>query len=428
MEILIILLLIIINGVFAMAEIAMVSARKSKLKQQSTEGDKNAQIALDLASAPNRFLSTVQIGITFIGIFAGAFGGETIAKSLSMELKKITLLAPYSDGLSLFIVVTTITYLSLVLGELVPKRLALSNPERIAKFVAGPMIKIASITSPLVNILSLSTDWVVKILGIKSSDESSVNEEEVHMLIQEGARIGIFNLAEKDIVERTLKMGDKKVNTVMTPRKEIIWLEADSTFKELRHQLVQEPHSHYPVCREGLDTILGVIRTEDLLKDFLTEEKIDLNKSLRKPVFVPETIEILKVLEMFKKTGIHIALIVDEYGSILGLLSLTDILEEIVGDIPDMNELDEQQMIKREDGSILVDGLVSIDTFKEYFHLRKLPDEKSGLFHTVGGFFMHKLERIPIPGDTLTIGNLQFEVMDMDENRIDKILIKTIDQ
>lgn len=423
MEILIILLLIILNGVFAMAEIAIISARKSSLQQQANDGNKNAQSALELTESPNRFLSTIQIGITFIGIFAGAFGGGTIAESLAGYLKTIPILAPYSDVFSLILVVSVITYLSLVLGELVPKRLALTNPEGIAKFVARPMNSLSSFAGPLVTLLSFSTDWLMKAFSIKASNKPTVSEEEINMLIREGARTGVFHKAEKDIVERTLRLSDKKVQSLMTPRKEIVWLDIDSPFKKLRSRISVSPHPHFPVCRNNIDKILGIVRTEDILTHFLVEEKIDLKKFLHKPLFVPENMDGLKVLELFKKSGIHIALVIDEYGNIQGLLSLTDILEAIVGDIPTVNELEDKEINKRDDGTFLIDGLVSIDEFKEFFHLKKLPEEKSGVFHTIGGFVMHRLGKIPKSSDSFDFGNYKFEVMDMDGHRVDKILL-----
>lgn len=423
MEIIIILLLIILNGIFAMAEIAIVSARKSRLKQQANEGNKNAQAALNLAQSPGRFLSTVQIGITFIGIFAGAFGGETIAKSLSNELKNIPVVIPYADGISIFLVVAFITYLSLIIGELVPKRVALSSPETIARFMAYPMNILSSTASPLVSLLTISTDWVFRLLQIKPSNEPFVSGEEIKILLGEGTRLGIFNIAEKNIVERTLKLSDKKINSLMTSRKEIVWLELDSPFKTLRNKIAKHPHAHFPVCRDNLDKVVGVVRAEDILTNFLLEEKIQLQKFIHKPLFVPESMDALKVLELFRKTGIHMALVVDEYGNVRGLLSLTDILEAIVGDIPAIDELEDKEITKREDGTYLVDGLVPIDKFKEYFHIKKLPDERSGVFHTAGGFIMHKLGHVPASGDRLEWGDYKFEIIDMDGNRVDKILI-----
>lgn len=423
MEFLIILLLIILNGILAMAEIAVVSSRKSKLQQQAQDGNKNAHAALELANNPNRFLSTVQIGITLVGIFAGAFGGATISEALSRQLSTIPWLDPYSDALALGTVVVIITYLSLIIGELVPKRIALNNPEMLASILARPMLGLSNISSPLVSLLAVSTDFILKTLHIKPSEQPSVSEEEVRMLIREGARTGVFEVTEREIVERTLRLGDKKVNALMTPRKEIVWLNPESTYKIIREKITKNPHSHFPVCRDSLDKVIGVVRTEDLLTNLLLEEKIDLKKYLHKPLFVPESMDILHVLELFKKSGIHLAIIVDEYGNIHGLLSLADVFEAIVGDIPTINELDDEEIVRRDNGTWLIDGLVPIDEFKDRFQIKKMPGEKTGVFHTVGGFVMHKLGRVPVTGDGFEFGPYRYEVIDMDGNRVDKILL-----
>ncbi len=426
MEILIVLLLILLNGIFAMAEIAIISARKSKLQQQANEGSLNAKYALELSNSPNRFLSTVQIGITFIGIFAGAFGGETIAENLAEQWKNVPFIAPFSEGLALFSVVAIITYLSLVIGELVPKRLALTSPEKVAKYSAKPMSILSNIAGPLVTLLSFSTDWILKIFRVKKSSEPSISEEEVKLLVREGTRTGVFLKEEKDIFERTLRLSDKKVQSLMTSRKEIVWLDADSPFKTLRKTISESAHSYFPVCRGNIDKVLGMVRTEDVLIHFLVEEKIDIKSFLHKPLFVPENMDGLKVLEMFKKSGIHAALVIDEYGNIQGLISLNDVLEAIVGDIPTINELDTEEIVRRENGTFLVDGLVSIDDFKEYFHIKKIPDEKNGVFHTIGGFIMYKLGKIPASGDKFEFGEFSIEVMDMDGARVDKILLSPL--
>lgn len=423
MEIIIILLLIILNGIFAMAEIAILAAKKSKLQQQANEGNNRAKAALMLAKSPNKFLSTAQIGITLVGIFAGAFGGATIAEDLAVHINNIPLLTDYSDIIALTIVVAGITYLSLIIGELVPKRLALSNPEKIAKLIARPMTKLSLATAPLVSLLSVSTDGVLRIFGVKDSPEPLVSDEEVRLLLREGTLTGVFELAEKDIVERTLKLSDRKVNTLMTPKKEIIWLDIDAPFKKIRNKIIKKQHSHFPICNGSLEKVIGTVRTETLLTYFLAEEKIDLQKMLHKPLFIPESTNGLKALELFKKSGIHMALVVDEYGNIQGLLSLTDILEAIVGDIPTINESEEKDIIQRDEKTFLVDGLVPIDEFKEYFSIKKLPREKTGNFHTIGGFITDTLGRIPMSGDTIKEGEYTFEVMDMDANRVDKVLI-----
>ncbi|HSX09669.1 MAG TPA: hemolysin family protein, partial [Candidatus Saccharimonadales bacterium] len=387
MELIIILLLIILNGLFSMAEIAIVSTRRSKLQKQANDGDKNAQKALEIIKNPNRFFSTVQVGVTFIGIFTGAFGGETLAHGLSTTIGKIPFLEPFSFPIALFIVVACITYLSLIIGELVPKRIAIIRPDAVAKLIAGPIMTLSNLTSPLVTFLTRSSDIVLRVLQIKPSDEPTVSEEEVRMLIREGAMVGVFNNEEKDIVERTFQLDTKKLVTFMTTKKEIIWLDINSPFKKLRDVLIKHPYSHLPVCNGSLDKVLGIIRTEDLLKSFLRNEEIDLKKFLHKPIYVPETMQAWKVLELFKKSDVHMSLVVDEYGSVLGLLSLSDILEEIVGDIPDMNDaIEEEEIERRNDGTFVVDGLISIEEFKGNFHVNHLPGESSGTFHTVGGF------------------------------------------
>lgn len=421
MEILFILLLIVLNGIFAMAEIAIVTSRKTRLQQKANEGDRNAKIALELANNPNRLLSTIQIGITLIGIFAGVFGGATIAKSLSKQFDIFPFLGPYSDALSLTIVVAVITYFTLVIGELVPKRLALNNPEKVAIFIAAPMNFLSSISSPLVALLSVSTDWILKLFGIKPLKETPISEEEIRALIKEGARIGTLKLAKKDILERIFKVADKTVNKLMTPRTDIIWIDIDEAFESVRNKIISDTHSYYPVCRGSLEKVIGIVRTEDILSNFLVKGKINLNEVLLKPLFVPENTDTLHVLEQFKKTAIHMALIVNEYGSIQGLVWLQDILEAIVGEIPKV-EKEEKDIIKREDGSYLVDGLVTIDEFKDHFKIKNILDEKSNNFHSIGGLVMTKVGRIPVVGDNFESEIFRFEVIDMDGNRVDKVL------
>lgn len=424
MGLVIVLLLIILNGIFAMAETSLVSARKSKLRKEANEGDVQAQTAVDLIKNPTRFLSTVQIGITFIGIFIGAFGGATLANDLAKNLRPIPLIGIYSTPIALFIVVAVITYVSLIIGELVPKRIALTNPEKIAKIIAPLMYTLSQLTAPLVSFLSFSSDAILRILPIGPTNEPRVSQEEVKMLIQEGATVGIFNREEKDIVERTFQLDEKKIISFMTPRKEIIWLEKDCSLDQLSKMIVKHAHSYFPVCQDSLDTVLGIIRTEDLLTTFLVEKKINFAKALHKPIYVPETMEAWKVLEIFKQTGVHTALVVDEYGSILGLLSLADILEEIVGDIPNVDELEEKEIVKKKDGSYIVDGMMTIDDFKEYFKIPNIPDEQDGGFNTIGGLAMARLEKIPLKGDTFEFKPFRFEIVEMDGNRVDKILIQ----
>ena len=318
MEFLILLLLIVINGLFALAEIAVVSVRKSRLQKEANSGNSRAQVVLEFSKNPNRFLSVVQIGITFIGIVTGAFGGETMAHPLSQALKHIPFISAYSDHIAFLLVVAIITYLSLIIGELVPKRIALFFPEQTALLVAKPMKFLSTITAPLVDFLTFSSDAVIRLFRLKPPKASTISEEEVNMLIQEGTSAGVFTKSEKDIVERTFKLDEKKITSFMIPRKEIIWLDIESSFKKLRTTITKYQHTYFPVCRDSLDNILGVIRTEDLLATFLLEGKIDLTKSLHKPIYIPATIAAWKVLEIFKRTGLHTAFVVDEYGSIIG--------------------------------------------------------------------------------------------------------------
>lgn len=423
MEIIILLLLTVINGIFAMSEIAIISARKSKVQQAAQSGNTNAKAALDLINSPNKFLSTVQVGITLIGIIAGAFGATTLGDTLAAMLYQIPFLAPFSNAIAITIVVALVTFLSLVLGELVPKRLALNNPEAIALFMARPMQALSSMSAPLVSILSISTDAFLRLFGIKSRKDPSVSEEEVRMLIKEGTKAGIFNTVEKDIFERTLLLGDKKVNRLMTTRKEIAWLDIDSTHKTLQRVITKNPHTYFPVCKGSIDKVVGMVRTKDLLINLLAEEKITLPDYLLKPLFVPESMDAMKLLELFKQSGMHIALVVDEYGNMQGLVSLKNVLEAIVGDISTVDEPEDKDIVRRDNGTWFIDGLVSIDKFKEHFKIKKLPDEKAGLFHTIGGFVMHRFGHIPTVGEAFEFGAFRFEVVDMDGNRIDKILL-----
>lgn len=400
MELLIILLLIILNGLFAMAEIAIVSSRKSKLQQKAERGELRAKKALELAHNPGRFLSTIQIGITFVGIFAGAFGSDTIAHSLATYLRDVPGIGVYGEGISLFIVVAGITYLSLVIGELVPKRIALSNPEQVAVAVSVPVQFVSAMAKPLVDMLNGSTEWFLKRVGLRETREMPVTEEEVKMLIREGARIGIFNLAERDIVERTFRLADQRVVTLMTPRNDMVWIDIDVAPEQLRKKLAKSAFSYLPISHRKLDTVLGVVRTKELLRHYLETGSFDLKALMHKPTYVPENLNVLKVLETFKKSGIHVAIVVNEYGHLSGLISITDILEAIVGDIPTLDEVEDQAIVERKDGSLLVDGLTPVDEFKEYVKLHKLSGERSGQFHTIGGFLMHALNKVPTAGDT----------------------------
>ena len=422
-EILTILVLIIVNGVFSMSEMAIVSARKVRLQHQANQGDTKARAALELAEAPNRFLSTVQVGISLIGILTGAFGGATLADKLASYLRLIPGLAAYSHPIAFAIVVLTITYLSLIIGELVPKRLALNNPERIAANVAIPMRMVEAIASPVVHLLSASTDLVLRVLGIGPSTEPQVTEEEIKVLIEQGTEAGTFEEAEQDMLERVFRLGDRPVNALMTPRPDIVWLDLEDSAEENRQKMMESAHSRFPVCQGGLDNVLGVLHVTDLLGRSLSGQPLDLTVSLRQPVFVPESTRGLKVLELFKKTGIHMALVVDEYGVVQGVVTLNDILVEIVGDVSSADELENPQAVQREDGSWLLDGMLPVDEFFELFNIDELPGEHRGSYQTLGGFVMTHLGRIPAAAEHFEWEGMRFEVMDMDGNRVDKVLV-----
>ncbi|WP_427156813.1 hemolysin family protein [Aliinostoc sp. HNIBRCY26] len=423
LEILIILVLIIANGVFSMSEMAIVSARKVRLQQLANQGDAKARAALKLAESPNNFLSTVQVGISLIGILTGAFGGATIAESLASYVKRVPVLAAYSQPISFGIVVLIITYLSLIIGELVPKRLALSNPERIASTVAIPMRALAALASPAVHLLSASTEMVLRLLGITASEEPLVTEEEIKILIEQGTEAGTFEEAEQDMVERVFRLGDRPVNSFMTPRPDIVWLDLDDSAEENREKITENAYSRYPICQGGLDNVLGIIPVTDILARSFRGEPLDLTVGLRQPVFLPESTRGLKVLELFKQTATHMALVVDEYGVIQGLLTLNDIMSEIVGDVPASPEEDEPQAVQREDGSWLLDGMLAVEEFFELFDLEELEFEERGSYQTLGGFVITHLGRIPNAADHFEWEGMRIEVMDMDGNRVDKVLV-----
>lgn len=423
-EILVIFLLMLANGLFAMSEMAIVSARRARLQEWVEQGNTKAMVALELANSPNRFLSTVQIGITLIGILTGAFGGATLSKSLSPYIALVPALRVSSEPIAFFIVVLIITFLSLVIGELVPKRLALNSPERIATSVAVPMRWIATLTSPFVHLLSLSTEAILKLLRVDiSSGDPLVTEEEIKVLVRQGAEAGMFEVAEQDMVERVFRLGDQQVSGLMTPRLDIIWLDLNDPAEVNRRKMIDSSHSRFPVCQQTLDNVLGVIHITDVLNRSLAGEPIDLASLLRQPLLIPETTHALRVLELFKQTGTHVAMIVDEYGVIQGIVTLNDVMEMIIGDIPSSDEPEEADAIQREDGSWLLDGMLPIDELKELFDLDTLPGEERGNYQTLGGFIITQLGHIPKSSDHFVWKNFRFEVMDMDGNRVDKVLV-----
>lgn len=424
-EILIILLLIVSNGFLVMSEMAIVSSRKVRLQQMATR-DNKAQLALALANAPNQFLPTVQIGITLLGIVSGAFGETTISRNLRPILASIPAIGPFADLIASVVAVLIITYLTLIIGELVPKRIALNSPEPIATIVAIPMRFLSMITAPFVYFLGASTQLVVRVLGITPSTEPEVTEEEIKVLIEQGTEAGTFEEAEQDMVQRVFRLGDRPVSALMTPRPEIVWLNIEDSAEVNRQKIIHSQHSRFPVCQRELDNVLGVLPVNDILSRCLNSQPLDLSASLRRPLFVPESTRGLKILEMFKESGTHIVFVVDEYGVIQGLVTLNDILVEIVGDIPSASNTDEPVAVQRDDGSWLIDGMLSVDEFLEMFEIEELTPEQRGSYNTMGGLVMAHLGRIPTATDKFEWKGFCFEVVDMDGNRVDKILVMPI--
>jgi putative hemolysin len=416
------LLLILLNGVFSMSETAFVSARRARLQQQADSGDANARAALELMNAPNRFLSTVQIGITLIGILAGAFGGATLSLSLSVYLSRIPWLAPYAETLSFAIIVVLITYLSLVIGELVPKRIALNAPERIAKAVVRPMRLLSLLASPLIAFLSLSTEAVLRLLRVRPSTEPPVTEEEITNLIEEGRMAGVFEETEQDLVERVFRLGDRRASALMIPRIDIIWIDIDDPVDQIHRVIIQSGRTRFPVCQGTLDNVLGIVHVKDLYAQLVSGQPMDLRAILEPTLFVPATTRAFNVLERFKQTGWSMALVVQEYGEIEGMVTLTDVLEALVGELPSADEPVEQEAVQREDGSWLLDGALPVEDLQDLLDIEHLPDQDSRNYETVGGLVMHQLGRIPVATDSFDWAGWRFEVVDMDGRRVDKVL------
>jgi len=428
MDIAIILILIFFNGFFAMAEFSIISARKSKLKNMATGGNKKGKIALQLAEKPNIFLSSIQVGITLVTILAGAFGEERFIPYVSALIKPIPFIGLYHHEIAFILIISSITYLSIVLGELVPKRIALGNPERIATLIAPSILLFSNITSPIVRLLSISTEFVFKVIGLKPGTPAHITEEEIRILIREGADMGVFSKTEKKLIERALMLDDLQVGMLMTPKHKMTVTHIDSFIKSPKYYLNNFPHSRL-IFTEGKDEkIFGVIHLKDLLFYSFEDGQFSVDKLKKisdKPHLVPESMKAIKVLELFRHSKIHIALVLDEFGTIQGLVTLNDILEALVGEIKTQTS-QEFPIVTRDDGSLFVDGAVSIYDLKKKLRLQGLTNDNMGTYQTVAGFVIAHLERIPQSGDFFEKSGYRFEVVDMDSNRVDKILIKKI--
>ena len=426
-EALIIFLLIILNGLFAMTEIALVSVRKSRLEQKAEDGDKDARTALELLESPNRFLSTVQVGISLVGVFAGAMGGASFAEKLAVLIDKIPALQPYSYAISLVTVVLIITYFSLVIGELIPKRLALQSSEKIALASARPMKVLSRMVSPVVTLLANSTELGLKIMRVKDSGEAPVSDEEIMMLLEQARETGSVQDMEQDMVESVFRLGDRRADAIMTPRVDLIWLDIQEPLDENIRMVLSSSHSLFPVGDGSLDEIIGVVRAKELVGRKLNGEDVQLRNIVIPPLFVPESMPALKVLELLKTPGNRAALVIDEYGGVQGMVTLSDVLQAIIGDVPIPGETYEPQVVEREDGSYLFDGQLQIDELKDILDLDELPEEEHAGFSTLGGFMMNQLGEIPTVGRHFEWDGLRFEVVDMDGRRVDKVLVQRME-
>lgn len=406
-----------------MSEIALISARKNRLETAAKKGNTSAKTALDLANSPNKFLSTVQIGITLIGILTGIYSGEKVTDNVRVFLEGFEVLKPYSQSLAVGIVVVILTYFSLVLGELLPKRIGLNYPETIAKAVAVPMKMISVATAPFIWLLTTSTDFVLNVLNIKPTADGKVTEEEIKAIIKEGTEVGEVQEIEQDIVERVFHIGDRKVNSLMTHRKSVMYLTLEDTVDETKEKVLEELHSVYPVCEENLDNVIGVVLLKDLFLGFENKTAFDLRTIVKEPVYFIEHTSAYKALEIFKTTKVHYALVTDEYGVVQGIITLNDILEALVGDAAEFYD-EEFQLIAREDGSWLVDGHYSLHDFLTYFDMDDLINDYD--VTTVSGLIMTELTYIPKVGEKLIWNKMELEVIDMDGVKIDKVLVRVL--
>ena len=418
MDIVILLGLILLNGLFVMSEIALVSARKARLEMMAEKGDKKAENALKLANNPELFLSAAQIGITLIAILTGVYSGEKFGAYLQPFVEQVEVLRPYADGISTSIIVVIVTFLSIIFGELIPKRIALINPEKIAKKAAAPMYAFAKITHPIVWLLSRTSNGFFKLFNIKQSKDDSVTEEEIKAIISEGTEAGTIEEEEKEIIERIFHLGDRNITSLMTHRSDILWFDLNDNEEKIREKIIAEPHSIYPICDGDLDDIKGVVS----IKDLYVSDDLTLFKDLMQPaLFVPDNNSAYQVMEKFKESKIHSCFIVDEYGSVRGMITLNDILEAIVGDIPQMHSED-YEIVEREDGSYIIDAQIPFYDFLSKFNQTDLLQQDEQ-YDTLAGCILHELERIPKSGDKMDWNGFHIEIIDMDGHRIDKVLV-----
>jgi putative hemolysin len=423
LEFSIIIALLIANGIFAMAEIAVVSSRKNRLRSAAEAGDKKARRALELAESPSRFLSTVQVGITLVGIIAGAYGGASLSAKLAVILREIPGLAPYANNLAFVLVVLAITYLSLVIGELVPKRIGLSAPERIAGFLAAPMSALSRFAKPLVYILTGSTSAIMKLLGLKDAPEATVTEDELRLLAREGLRAGVLQKTESEMVESVLALDKLQSKDIMTPRPKIIWIQQDEPHELVWHKIVVSGHSHFPVYESSRDHVTGVVNVKSIYAHLAANIPIRIKDLIVPPLFVPTSVNALSLLETFKNEGRHVAIVIDEFGVVQGLVTTHDIMEAIVGEFPTMDARLRPTAKRRDDGSWLVDAMMPVEEFESTVTDFPLHSKTERDYETFGGYIIKRLGRVPNEGESFEAGPYIVEIIDMDHLRVDKVLL-----
>ncbi|MFO1128297.1 MAG: hemolysin family protein [Rhodospirillales bacterium] len=423
-EIIVILILVLLNGFFALSEIAIVSARRPRLRQLAEEGVKGAKSAARLVEDPGDFLATVQVGITLIGIMAGAYGGATLTEGLRDRLATLPYIGPFAGPAAFAIVVAGVTYVSLILGELVPKRIALNNAERLAAAVAWPMVVMARIATPAVWFLRISTNGILRLLGLPTQRQMTVTAEEVKSMIDEGTEAGVFVDAERDMIDGVMRLAERPVRSIMTPRVEVVWLDASMSPEELRTRVEESGHTRFPVSLgHSIDTLEGVVHTKDILDHLLRGKPLDLVEVMEKPVSVHEATPVLRLIELFRTSPLHLAFVVDEYGSIQGIVTAADVLAAIAGEFAEASTIDDgPRVVRREDGSWLLDGMVGIEEVQRLLGCPAMRDEGDD-FHTIAGFVLYRLGHVPRTGEHFPWRDLRFEVVDMDGRRIDKILV-----
>jgi putative hemolysin len=426
MELILIFCLILLNGFFVMAEISIVASRKSKLREMVAKGNKNAQGALELAQNPDKFFPTTQIGITLISILIGAISQATLTLPFSETIKQIPIIGPYHDSLSLLVIVGGITYVSLLIGELVPKNIGISDPEGIAVFVAPFMRTLFTAIFPVVRFLSFSSETILKLLGIKKVS-SDVSEDEIKFLMSEGTRAGIFNLVEKRLVDRVLHLDRLRVDSLMTPRESIQWFDVNKLPKDFKEYLTNHKHSRIILGNKTIDNLVGVIHVKDYINHYVADPEMDIKKHSHKPHIIPQNTPAINALELFRKSPMHMALIVDEFGKVKGLVTFNDVLEAVVGDLQEKNWINRLKVVKRSDNSYLLDGMLMTKELKSVLKLKKLPEEARKHL-TLGGLITAHLNKIPTEGEKFEWEGYEFEVVDMDENMVDKVLVTLIEK